>query len=206
MLLDVDSGEIVARHLAMPHSPCLHDDRLWVLNSGAGTIDVVDRVSGRRETIERVPGFTRGLDFHGQFAFVGLSKIRETSVFGGVPIAERRDELRAGVAVIDLISGRAVAALQFHSGVDEIFSVNVLPGSLCPAFRGPQPEEDDMQEIWLVPPEGQVPDPGPSDSYHGKLQASAFEPQPTEGSRAVPAGPQARTRPGLSATRIPAWE
>ncbi len=164
ILMDVDSGEVVTRGLAMPHSPRLYGDRLWVLNSGAGTIDVVDRGSGQRETIERVPGFTRGLDFHGQFAFVGLSKIRETSVFGGVPIAQRRDELRAGVGVVDLVSGKAVAALQFHSGVDEIFAVNVLPGCVNPALRGPQPEEDGTQEIWLVPPEGQVPEAKRDDS------------------------------------------
>lgn len=150
-ILDVDSNEIVVEGLAMPHSPRLHDDRLWVLNSGAGNLSVVDEPSGKLEVVEQMPGYTRGLAFGGQFAFVGLSKIRETAVFGGVPIAEKRDELRCGVAVVDLVSGQAVAYIQFLSGVDEIFDVQIVPGVSSPAFCGPFPHLDDTKDIWLVP-------------------------------------------------------
>ena len=34
-----------------------------------------------------LPGYARGLAFHGRFAFVGLSQIREKDMFGGMPIA-----------------------------------------------------------------------------------------------------------------------
>lgn len=155
-VIDVESGQTVVRGLAMPHSPRLFGERLWVLNSGAGALCVVDPASGRFEAVETFPGYTRGLAFHGQFAFVGLSKIRETSVFGGVPIAEKRHELRCGVGVVDLVSGRAVAALQFHSGVDEVFAVDVLPGCLRPFLNGPTPEEDGQQDVWIVPPEEHI--------------------------------------------------
>lgn len=74
------------RGFAMPHSPRVALGRLWVLNSGAGQIGTIDVASGKFEPVETVPGFTRGLAFQGQFAFVGLSKIRETSVFGGMPL------------------------------------------------------------------------------------------------------------------------
>ena len=40
--------------------------------------------------IAELPGFTRGLDFYGHLAFVGLSQVRESAVFSGIPIAERR--------------------------------------------------------------------------------------------------------------------
>jgi hypothetical protein len=30
----VAGGEVVARGLSMPHSPCLHDGRLWLRESG----------------------------------------------------------------------------------------------------------------------------------------------------------------------------
>ena len=66
------------------------------LNSGYGSLGYVNPESGTYETVESMPGYTRGLSFCGQFAFVGLSKIRETAIFGGVPIAERREDLRCG--------------------------------------------------------------------------------------------------------------
>ena len=156
-VIEVSSGRTVARGLCMPHSPRWYQGRLWALDSGTGRLVRIDPASGQVEPVERFPGYCRGLAFHGRFAFVGLSKIRETAVFGGVPVAERRDELRCGVAVVDLVAGRAVAWLQFHSGVDEVFAVDVLPGCRNPVFCGPSAEEDGRTDIWLVPPEGRVP-------------------------------------------------
>lgn len=150
-LIDVPSGEVVARGFAMPHSPRLHDGKLWLLDSGHGRLSVVDPVTGRADGVASVLGYTRGLDFFGPLAFVGLSKIRETSVFGGIPIAEKRGQLKCGVMVIDVRSGQTVAALEFHSGVDEIFAVQVLPGIRCPAVSGPNPDQDGGERIWLAP-------------------------------------------------------
>ena len=99
-----------------------------------------------------MPGYTRGLAFHGQFAFVGLSRIRETNVFGGLPIAERREQLCCGVAVVDLISGRNVASFQFLSGVEEIFAVDVIPNHRNPVFSGASGTTEE-HEIWIVPRE-----------------------------------------------------
>ena len=92
------------------------------------------------ETVAELPGYTRGLALHDRFAFVGLSKIRETSTFGGMPIAERRPELKCGVGVVDLTTGRLVAHLEFVTGVEEIFDVQVVPGVRCPALSGPYSE------------------------------------------------------------------
>jgi uncharacterized protein (TIGR03032 family) len=96
----------------------------------------------------------RGLAFHDGFAFVGLSKIRETAVFGGVPIAERHAGLQCGVAVVDLSSGRRLAYLEFQSGVEEIFAVEVLTGVRLPVVSGPYPEVDGVATIWSVPAAG----------------------------------------------------
>jgi len=60
-VIDVRSGEIVSAGLSMPHSPRWHDDRLWVLESGRGSIATVDVSSGAVETVIELPGFTRGL-------------------------------------------------------------------------------------------------------------------------------------------------
>lgn len=151
ILMDVESGETIANGFAMPHSPRWFDNRLWVLNSGAGIFGTVDLQNGQFQDVERFPGYARGLAIHGQFAFVGLSKIRETSVFGGMPIEADRGNLRCGVGVVDLISGQTVATLQFHSGVDEIFAVSILPDCQRPRVFGPKDTEQGEPEVWIVP-------------------------------------------------------
>ena len=78
ILMDVASGEVITRGLSMPHSPRWYAGRLWVCESGAGTLGFIDPNTGKYEPIAEVPGFTRGLDFAGNLAFVGLSQVRET--------------------------------------------------------------------------------------------------------------------------------
>jgi uncharacterized protein (TIGR03032 family) len=151
-LIDVPTGERVARGLSMPHSPRLHDGRLWLLESGTGRLVLVDRGSGRRETVAELPGFARGLALAGPYAFVGLSKIRKTSAMDGVPLAERRDELKCGVAAVDLRGGRTVAWLEFQTAVEEIFDVQLLPGLRFPEVIGLQKEE--VHNTFIVPPQG----------------------------------------------------
>ncbi len=157
VVLDVESGESVARGFAMPHSPRWFNDRLWVLNSGRGDLSTIDPDNGKFESIVSMPGYTRGLAFHGQFAFVGLSKIRETVIFGGLPVQTMHDDLKCGIAVIDLTTGLNVAAFQFHSGVEEIFDVQILPETKNPVLCGPDPVKDETRTIWLVPPPAAVP-------------------------------------------------
>ena len=112
----------------MPHSPRLHQGRVWLLDSGRGRLVTVDPLSGQAEVVCELPGYARGLTMVGPVAFVGLSRIRETSTFGGVPVADRRNELKCGVAVVELTSGRQVSLLEFHSGVEEIFDVQLIHG------------------------------------------------------------------------------
>jgi uncharacterized protein (TIGR03032 family) len=150
-VLDVPSGQTVARGFAMPHSPRVHDGQLWLLDSGRGSLVRIDPHSGQAEVVARFPGYTRGLAIHRELAFVGLSKIRETATFGGVPVAERRERLKCGVAVIDLQRGELLGQFEFKSGVEEIFDVSVLPGVRMAAMRGPFALEDGDPTIWVVP-------------------------------------------------------
>jgi uncharacterized protein (TIGR03032 family) len=150
-LIDVASGQTVARGFAMPHSPRVHRGRVWLLHSGAGQLVLVDPQSGKAQTVTELPGYTRGLALYDRFAFVGLSKIRETSTFGGMPIAERRPDLKCGVGVVDLGTGRLVGHLEFVTGVEEIFDVQVLPGARFPVLSGPYSSLDGAAPIWIVP-------------------------------------------------------
>lgn len=133
ILIDVESGEILLRGLSMPHSPHWHNGVLWLLEGGEGTLVRVDFETRTWHTVARLPGFTRGIDFYGPLAFIGLSQVRESATFSGLPIIDRLgDERNCGVWVVNLQTGQTVGFLRFESGVQEIFSVKVLPNTRYP--------------------------------------------------------------------------
>jgi uncharacterized protein (TIGR03032 family) len=133
VVVDVPTGAIVCRGLSMPHSPRYHDGRLWLLNSGAGGFGLVDPHTGRYEEVATLPGFTRGLDFHGRFAFIGLSQVPESALLSGLASAERPMEQRVcGVWVVDIVTGQTVAFVRFEEGVEEICAVQVVAGRRFP--------------------------------------------------------------------------
>ena len=142
ILIDVPSGEIIARYLSMPHSPRWHNGQLWVLESGKGTLSIVDLQTGKYEPIATLPGFTRGLDFYGPLAFIGLSQVRETAMFSGIPITEQAIERNCGVWVVNIQTGQVVAFVKFEEALQEIFAVQILPGII-----GPDLVNDDLEMI-----------------------------------------------------------
>jgi uncharacterized protein (TIGR03032 family) len=132
VLMDLDTNAIILHGLAMPHSPRWYQGQLWVLESGQGTLARVDLERGRWETVAQLPGFTRGLDFWGPLAFIGLSQVRESAVFSGIPLVERLQERTCGVWVVHIETGQTVGFVRFEAGVQEIFAVQVLPGTRFP--------------------------------------------------------------------------
>lgn len=132
VLIDVDTQEIITRGLSMPHSPRWYRNRLWLLESGEGTFGIVNLETGRYEPIVELPGFTRGLSFLGPLAFIGLSQVRESAVFSGIPLVDRLQERTCGVWVVNIDTGQSIAFCRFESAVQEIFAVEVLLGSRFP--------------------------------------------------------------------------
>lgn len=132
ILMDVPSREIILGGLSMPHSPRWRNGQLWMLESGKGHVGIVDLRTGRFETVAELPGFTRGLDFIGDYAFIGLSQVRETAVFSGIDITNRLPERSCGVWVLNVVTGQTVAFVKFEDAVQEIFAVQVLPGARWP--------------------------------------------------------------------------
>jgi uncharacterized protein (TIGR03032 family) len=159
VLIDVPSGETIASGLSMPHSPRWYAGRLWVLESGTGSFGMVDRATGRYESIATLPGFTRGLDFYGHLAFIGLSQVRETAVFSGIPITENQPERNCGVWVVDIRSGQTVAFLRFEDALQEIFAVQVVPGLRYPELIHDNPALLDDSFVLTDEALKAVPDP-----------------------------------------------
>ncbi len=133
-----------------------------------------------------MPGFTRGVDFAGDLAFVGLSQVRESAVFSGIPITERlaEHERTCGVCAIDLKSGKVVALLRFETSVQEVFAVTVLPGRRYPELIN---DDDKLLENSFVVPDAALADVSaalrvpaeptrgaPGSARNGRAQRGAF--------------------------------
>jgi len=150
--IDVASGEIVAQGLSMPHSPRLHDGKLWVLNSGTGAFGHIDLATGRFETLAFCPGYARGLAFVGNHAVIGLSLARDNRTFSGLALdqelLQRDTEPRCGLAVIDLASGDMVHWVRIEGVVRELYDVAVLPGIRRPSAIGFK--TDEIKHVILI--------------------------------------------------------
>ena len=144
-VIDVASGEVVAGGLSMPHSPRLHNGRLWLLNAGTGEFGWVDPAAGRFVPVAFCPGFLRGLSFIGDFALVGLSMPRDNHTFTGLALDDaltsRGAEPRCAVLAIDLRSGDTVHWVRFAGVVQELYDVAVLPGVRRPSAIGFKSDE-----------------------------------------------------------------
>lgn len=151
LLIDIQTNRILCDDLSMPHSPRWHAGQLWVLESGRGGLCRVDYATGRRHTVAQVPGFTRGLDFHGPLAFVGLSQVRDAKAFSNLPLTEGQAERICGVWVVNINNGETLGFLRFTAGVEEIFAVSVLQGLRYPAIVA---ADDPLTAAsYAVPPE-----------------------------------------------------
>jgi uncharacterized protein (TIGR03032 family) len=144
VLIDVPSGEVVLAGLSMPHSPRVHDGRLYVLDSGTGFFGTVDRARGAFEPIAFCPGYPRGLAFVGGHAVIGLSKPRD-GTFSGLALDEnlaaKGAEARAGLVVVDLKTGDLVHWLRASGVVEELYDVVALPGVVRPTALGFKTDE-----------------------------------------------------------------
>jgi uncharacterized protein (TIGR03032 family) len=135
VLVHVPSGEIVTGGLLMPHSPRVYAGQLYLLNSAAGALVTIDPATGKHETIARLPGFVRGLARHGDYLFIGLSKLRQGRSLGESALLAQ-PELSSGWAAVHVPSGRVVGNLHYLNSCEEIYDIQVLPGLRRPGILG----------------------------------------------------------------------
>ncbi len=147
VVMDVETNEIVCEGLSMPHSPRLHDGKLWVLNSGTGELGIVNLEKGDTDCFEPVvfcPGFLRGLAFHGNFALVGLSKPRYKR-FEGLALDQKLKDADSepwcSVQIIDLTTGTCVDWFRIDGNIGELFDLEVIRGYTTPMAVAPESPE-----------------------------------------------------------------
>ncbi len=148
-VVDVETNEIIATDLSMPHSPRWHDDKLWLHNSGTGEFGHIDLKSGRFEPVCFCHGYLRGLAFCDGFAVMGISKPRGDNAFNGLPLDETLDKAGASaqcaLLVVDLATGETVHWLNIDGVVEELYDIVVLPGIRRPMTIGFQ--TDDIRRV-----------------------------------------------------------
>lgn len=144
VVIDVGSNEIVADGLSMPHSPRLHDGKLWLHNSGTGHFGFVDVETGHFEAVAFCPGYLRGLDFIGDYAIAGISKPRDKN-FSGLQLDQNIENAnstsRCAILVIDTRSGDTVHWMQIEGVISEVYDVCVMPSVTRPMSIGFRSDE-----------------------------------------------------------------
>lgn len=145
VVLDVASGATVAGGLSMPHSPRLHQGRLWLVQSGTGEFGHVELGTGRFEPVCFLQGFARGLAFLGDHAVIGVSRPRENRTFEGLALHERLAREGAGplcyLAVVNLATGDIEHRLVIEGVVEELYDVAAIPGVIRPMALGFRSDE-----------------------------------------------------------------
>ena len=126
-------GRDGAGGLSMPHSPRWHDGRLWLLESGNGTLSLADLDAGSLETVAELPGFTRGLVFaSGRRVRRPLPGPRDAT-FGGLPLRSALDERLCGIWAVEPEAGKRSACCASRS-----WSRRSSTSPCSPACAGPR--------------------------------------------------------------------
>ena len=121
--------EPIATGLTRPHSARLHQRRLWVDNSGYGEVGLI--AGEAFEAVARLPGWTRGLCFAGDLAFVGTSKVIPRFVRYAPGLDP--DQTVCGIHAVDTQSGAVMGRITWPSG-NQVFAVEAIPSSMSHGF------------------------------------------------------------------------
>ncbi len=121
--------EPMARGLTRPHSARLHDGRVWVANSGYGELGVA--ADGGFEAALRLPGWTRGLSFTADVAFVGTSRVLPS--FRQYAPGLDLDGSVCAVHAVRPATGEILGSLVWPYG-DQIFAVEAVPAAFSLGF------------------------------------------------------------------------
>ena len=107
-------------------------------NSGNGDFGYLE--DGRFVPLTLCPGFARGLCFVGDYAVIGLSKLRDNFFSTGMALKGRLESLylqqRCGLIVVDLKTGQIVHWLTIAGVISELYDVAFLPGITRPYTPG----------------------------------------------------------------------
>ena len=121
--------EPIVRGLTRPHSARIYRNALWVDNSGYGEVGRVG--NGVFEPAAKLPGWTRGLGFAGDVAFVGISRVLPRFSQYAPGLDQRKSQ--CGIHAIDMNTGSTLASLTWPEG-NQIFAIDSVPADVVAGF------------------------------------------------------------------------
>lgn len=135
ILMSIPDNEILIDGLAMPHSPRIVGEYIYLLESAKGELVRIHRESLHKETVVKLNGLVRGLSIVNNTAFIGISKVREkSSTFSKLGDNVKADH--ASIYAIDLFSGMVLGKLRFESIIQEIYDINCFENTRSVAIMG----------------------------------------------------------------------
>ena len=158
VLIHVPTGEVITSGLAMPHSPRLEGNKLFVLLSATGELISIDQQTGKYDVMTKIPGFVRGMSRYGNLLFIGLSKMRKSSpTFNDLPIAQ--ESVFPGVVIVDANTGKIVGHIKYENSLEEIYDIKIIPNMPRPGILGVNTDDHrnglslPNQGFWAIPQE-----------------------------------------------------
>jgi uncharacterized protein (TIGR03032 family) len=121
--------EPVGFGLTRPHSARFFRNRVWVDNSGYGELGFMEKE--RFHPIRKFPGWTRGLCFIGDTAFVGLSRVIPAYRNYAPGLDPSKSE--CGICAVDMKTNRIRGSIRWPRG-NQIFAVDWIPNSVATGF------------------------------------------------------------------------
>jgi uncharacterized protein (TIGR03032 family) len=126
LLMNIETNTILCKGLSLPHSPRCVGNLVYFLESGASSLCTLCLKTGETNTLLKIPGFARGMAIHGNYAYIGISYIRDSNLWKDLPVKQDYPDSRPGIVVVDLKRQCIVSSLCFNEAVYEIFDVQLL--------------------------------------------------------------------------------
>lgn len=119
-----ETREPMAFGLTRPHSARLNNSKVWVDNSGYGELGFIDL--SKFHAVIKLPGWTRGLAFFNDVAFVATSRVipRFRQYAPGLDV----EKSICGLHAVDINSGKILGSISFPFG-NQIFAVDWIDRS-----------------------------------------------------------------------------
>lgn len=129
VVFSANTKEVICRHLTRPHSARIYANKIWLCDSGYGSFGKIE--DGKYKAQFDLPGWTRGLFFYQNFAFVGVSRIlpKFEKYAPGINLKKQC----CGIFAFDIQKNEFVGKVEFPEG-NQIFALEGIPLDDCGGF------------------------------------------------------------------------